>query len=257
MISKSQIKLINSLRIKKHRKELGLFIAEGEKLIGEIIHSSFKVDSIFATREWIKAYQPEIQELESKVISITESELKKISSLKTPNQVLAIVQMPEYGYERSDVVNQISIALDDIRDPGNLGSIIRIADWFGISHIFCSFNCVDVYNSKVIQSSMGSVCRIQLHSVALEELLKDFSNEEDFIVYGTFLEGENTFKSDLSQRGIIVLGNEASGISEVLFPYIHKRLYIPNYSRSGESIDSLNVSIAAAIVCSEFRRRLV
>jgi TrmH family RNA methyltransferase len=255
MISKSQIKLINSLRIKKYRKEHGLFIAEGDKLVRDIISSSFKVDSVFATGEWIKSNQTEIQNLENKVFTIAEAELKKISSLKTPNQVLAIVQMPKYGYEKSDVINNISLALDDIQDPGNLGSIIRIADWFGISDIFCSSNCVDAYNSKVIQSSMGSVCRVRLHCVALAGLLEDYDKEEDFKIFGTFLEGENIFESDLSKNGIIVLGNESSGISEELLPYIHKKLFIPNYSRTDERIDSLNVSMASAIICFEFRRR--
>lgn len=255
MISKSQIKLINSLRIKKYRKENELFVAEGDKLIKEVIHSSLKVDSIFATNGWTKSNQSEIQDFENKIFTITEAELKKISSLKTPNQVLAIVQMPRYTYDRSDLINNISLALDDIQDPGNLGSIIRIADWFGITDIFCSFNCVDLYNPKVIQSCMGSVCRVRLHYVVLVELLKSYSDDEDFKIYGTFLEGENIFESDLSRSGIIVLGNESSGISEELLPYVLKKLFIPCYSQRDKSVDSLNVSMATAIVCSEFRRR--
>ncbi len=257
MISKSQIKFINSLRIKKYRKEHGLFIAEGDKLVEEILHSSLKVNSLFAAESWIKSNQADIQDLEIKIFSIKEAELKKVSSLTTPNQILAIVHIPKYTYDRNDLINNISLALDDVQDPGNLGSIIRIADWFGISDIFCSYNCVDAFNPKVIQSSMGSVCRVRLHYVALGELLKSYSDDEDFKIYGTLLEGESIFESDLSDSGIIIFGNESSGISEELLPYIHRKLFVPHYSRSGESIDSLNVSMAAAIVCSEFRRRTV
>ncbi|MGM0530392.1 MAG: TrmH family RNA methyltransferase [Bacteroidota bacterium] len=256
MLSKNKIKFINSLKKKKSRTESGLFLAEGAKLVAEVLSSDFHVPLLFATPEWMNASKLKNQANIKEVIAITQEELNRISTQKNPNQVMAVVEQPHHKIIEEELTNNLSLILDSISDPGNLGTIIRIGDWFGIYNLICSHATVDVYNPKVIQSTMGSICRVKVHYRDLKEVLSKYHNISDFNIYGSFLRGENMYETELSNNGFIVMGNEAQGISKELMPYIDNKLYIPNYAGKAEySPESLNVSVATGIICSEFRRR--
>lgn len=249
MLSKNKIKLIRSLRILKFRRQLGLFIAEGPKIVGEVLNTHFIIDSIFATLEWFEE-NSELDLPEKREI-ISESELKKISNLKTPNEVVALVKIPMPA-QFPDISEHLVLVLDEIKDPGNLGTIIRTADWFGIDHIICSDSCVDVFNPKVVQSAMGSVTRVPVLYTDLIKYLQSLKTSTP--VYGMVLQGSNLFSSNLTKHGLIIIGSESHGISKSLFPFITNKLSIPNYADSN-SAESLNASIAAAITLAEFKRR--
>lgn len=257
MLSKNKIKFINSIKKKKYREIHQCFFAEGEKLVDELLNSEVQVTEIYATIEWIdknKQNLPANSDLEIDIIS--EEELKKISSLSTPNKVFAIANQPKYQYSIEEIQNELSLFLDNINDPGNLGTIIRIADWFGIKNIFCSNESVDKYNPKVVQASMGAIYRTKTHYVDSKEFLTTLNQIEDFNIYGTFLEGNNIYNEQLSKNGLIVMGSESHGISKNLIHSINKKLFIPNYPTDSSTSESLNISVATAIVCSEFRRRI-
>lgn len=242
MVTKHQIKLIKSLSQKKYRQQYGLFIVEGVKGIKEFLNSDFELESLYATDSIFEAPH-------DLLVEISYTELKKMSSLRNPNVALAVFKIP--------VINKIKeegliIALDDVRDPGNLGTIIRLCDWYGISDLVCSLNTVDCYNSKVVQATMGSLTRVNVTYLNLETYLKTKKSN----VFGTFMKGENIYTSQLPQNGVIVLGNEANGISENLFSKIDRQITIPQFG-TNQSTESLNVANAAAIVMSEFRRRFI
>lgn len=237
MISKNQIKLIQSLSRKKKRDELRLFVAEGEKLVRDLL-PSFECESLFTT---ISDY--------SQSEHISEQEMKKITHLSTPSTVLAVFKQKENSYDIDNVTQNLSIALDDIQDPGNLGTIIRLADWFGIRYVFCSQACADVYNSKTVKATMGALSRVNVIFVDLPAFLTKIPCS----VYGTFMDGDNIYTEKLSQKGIIVMGNEGQGISKEVENRIDKRLTIPSFGNNGS--ESLNVAMATGIICSEFRRR--
>jgi len=254
MLSKNKIKFINSLKKNKFRGNHQQFIAEGNKLVREFINSSFNINQIISTKKWldsITGYSCQLTE----IIEVKSSELNRISSLKTPNNVLAVIQIPDYQIIKDEIINTLSIILDDIQDPGNLGTIIRIANWFGIKNIICSKSSVDVYNPKVVQATMGAICRVHVHYQDLHTLLENYSGINNFPVFGTFPEGCNIYQHPLSTKGLIILGNESKGISKNILPFISEKLTIPPYLPGGETGESLNVSTATAIVCSEFRRR--
>lgn len=250
MLSKNKIKYIHSLELKKNRKKEGVFVAEGHKLVGDLL-PHFHCRLILATNTWLKEHH-DIQADE--IIEITPEELVKASLLKTPQEVLAIFEQPQYDYTTDVIKNSLCLALDDIQDPGNLGTIIRLADWFGIEHIFCSQGTVDVYNSKVIQATMGALARVKVHYCNLPDLI---SSLKDVPVYGTFLDGENIYNKPLSENGLIIMGNEGNGVSKEVSQLINNKLYIPNYPSGRTTSESLNVAIATAVVCAEFRRRLM
>ncbi|MBK5193354.1 MAG: RNA methyltransferase [Flavobacteriaceae bacterium] len=241
MVSKSQIKLITSLEQKKNRTKSGLFIVEGKKGIREILNSPFELDSLFTTGENFNAPP-------SKTHLINEEELKKISRLKTPQSALALFEIPK---ENTPVIKNLIVALDGIRDPGNLGTIIRLCDWFGIETLLCSNDTVDCYNPKVVQATMGSITRVAITYVDLELILK---NNIEQPVIGTFLKGENIYTTQLPKNGILILGNEANGISEEVEKTVSQKLNIPRFGKS-QSTESLNVATATAILLSEFRRQ--
>lgn len=254
MLSKNKIKFIQSLRLKKGREAENLFIAEGSKLVTDLLNSNFKIHSVFATGDWLDSQKiPQPTGLETNFVSADE--LKKISSLSTPNQVLAIVHIPEFVFHLSELQNNLTLVLDDISDPGNLGTIIRIADWFGISQVLCSNDSVDVFNPKVVQATMGAIIRVKIHYLDLESFFRENAANAQLPVYGTFLEGDNVFETSLNHSGFIIMGNEAHGIAGHLQKYITQKLYIPNYPLGQATCESLNVSAATAIVCAEFRRR--
>ena len=238
MVSKSQIKLITRLNQKKYRQQERLFIAEGLKTVNELINSSLKLHHVFTTRSFNF-------DAKSETI-VTEAELKKISLLSTPNQALAIFEIPE---SKPIQDNQLIIVLDDVRDPGNLGTIIRLCDWFGIQDLVCSASTVDCYNPKVIQATMGSITRVNVSYVNLETFLKN--NEMD--VFGAFMDGNNIYKTNLPNQGILVLGNEANGISPAIEACLDNKLSIPRFGDL-QTTESLNVATATAILLSEFKR---
>jgi RNA methyltransferase, TrmH family len=241
MVSKNQIKLITSLAQKKYRKQHQLFFAEGIKVIDELIKSDFVLDQLFHTREMFERISA------SKKTLITTDELKKISALTTPNDCLAVFKMK---IQKPIQEEGLILALDDIRDPGNMGTIIRLCDWFGINQIVCSEETVDLYNPKVVQSTMGSIARVSVNYVNLEDYLNTSSSE----IFGTFMEGENIYKTKLPSQGIIVLGNEANGISNAIKNKVTQKLSIPRFGDL-QLTESLNVATAAAIVLSEFKRK--
>ncbi|KAA6326537.1 23S rRNA (guanosine-2'-O-)-methyltransferase RlmB [termite gut metagenome] len=246
-ISKSNIKRIRLLEQKKHRKEEGVFLAEGPKLITDL-SGTFRCRFLAATAEWLQQ-NPHIPADEITEVSVEE--LSRCSLLTTPQQVLAIFEQPRYQLHSNIVRKSLSLALDDVQDPGNLGTIIRIADWFGIEHVFCSSGTVDIYNPKVVQATMGAIARVKVHYVLLPELIRSLGN---IPVYGTFLDGENIYTQSLSTNGVIVMGNEGKGIGKDTETFINRRLFIPSYPPERETSESLNVAVATAIVCAEFRR---
>ena len=246
MISKNQIKFIRSLELKKNRKRESLFVAEGPKVIEELLKLKTP-HTIIATKEWIDN-NPKI----SNVIEVSERELESASLLKTPQQVLALFAIETTEQDLNIDNNKLYLALDGIQDPGNLGTIIRIADWFGIDTIYCSNETVDVYNPKVIQATMGSIARVKVVYTDLCSLISNLSDEMP--VYGTFLDGSDIYKNELTPNGIIVMGNEGKGITKELKSLITNKLLIPSFS-IGDTAESLNVAIATAITCSEFKRR--
>ena len=247
MISKNKIKYIRSLELKKNRNKEGKFVAEGFKVVDDLLALQ-PADLIVATQEWLHGKHLADQ---TEVIEVTEEELKKVSFLQHPQQVLAVFGQAISG-DYSINTNELSLALDGVQDPGNLGTIIRIADWFGITHIYCSQDTADVYNPKVVQATMGSIARVKVEYGNLLALVE--SLPADVPVYGTLLDGDNIYQQQLENRGLIVMGNEGKGISPALAKKVNHRLLIPNFPEGRATADSLNVAIATAITCSEFRR---
>ena len=240
MLSKNQIKLITSLQQKKQRIAHQLFFAEGIKVIQELVESKYELIHLFTT-------QNDFQEVSNdKKISITESELKKITALATPNTCLAVFKIPN---EKMILETGLILALDAIRDPGNLGTILRLCDWFGIDQLICSKETVDIYNPKVVQATMGSIARVNVSYIDLES----FISQTQLPVFGTFMDGTNIYKTELPQKGIIIMGNEANGISPQIEKLVKNRLTIPRFGTL-QKTESLNVATASAIVLSEFRR---
>ena len=254
MISKNKIKYIRSLELKKNRNKEGVFVAEGHKVVDDLLALQPAL-LIVATAEWIKGKQ---LGAETEVIEVTDEELKKVSFLQHPQQVLAVFRQDQataidsFGFSGIDTT-ELSLALDGVQDPGNLGTIIRIADWFGITHIYCSQDTADVYNPKVVQATMGSIARVKVEYGNLLGLVESLS--ADVPVYGTLLDGENIYQQPLENRGLIVMGNEGKGISSALAQKVNRRLLIPNFPEGRPTADSLNVAIATAITCAEFRRQ--
>ena len=255
MISKNKIKLIRSLSIKKYRLQYRLLVAEGDKVVLDFIRApAWKVEYLFAKNEWIKKLSEEEQNTVGQISPVSYEELKKISFLKTPHNVLALIRLPEDVSPAHLLPGTLSLALDNIQDPGNLGTIVRIADWFGIRNIFCSKGSVDVFSPKVIQASMGSIINTRVYYTDLLKLIQDTLNQ-DLPVYGTFLEGSSVFDSHLSSGGLIIFGNESKGISPSLAEQIDNKITIPSFPPEASTLNSLNLSAATAIICAEFRRQ--
>ncbi|WP_423129036.1 TrmH family RNA methyltransferase [Gaoshiqia sp. Z1-71] len=254
MLSKNKIKFILSLARKKNRDAEQVFLAEGNKLVTEAIGSGFTIELLCGTADFLK--ENKIDRLcANEVLEVSAEEIKKASLLQSPQDALAVVRMPGYGFSPDLIAGEFSLALDSIQDPGNMGTIMRIADWFGIKHILCSESTVDCYNPKVIQSGMGAIFRVQAHYLELPQTLARAARS-GLPVYGTFLDGENIYDHPLSQNGILVMGNEGNGISAEVAKTISAGIHIPSYPPNGQSSESLNVAVAAAICCAEFRRRL-
>ena len=270
MISKNQQKYISSLELKKNRKKDNVFVAEGFKIVEELLHAGYTPKMIVGCEEWMN--RPSKSPLKGDfstgqpspfkgergegplLITVTEEELRKTSFLQHPQQVLGVFEIPDNN-TLPDVKwfrEHLCIALDGVQDPGNLGTIIRIADWFGIDTIICSHTTADAYAPKVVQATMGSISRVKVIYTDLEDFLKGL--DEDIPVYGTLLDGDNIYSSQLSSNGIIVMGNEGNGISPAIRELVNHRLLIPSYPPERDTAESLNVAIATAITVAEFRR---
>jgi TrmH family RNA methyltransferase len=238
MLSKSQIKLISSLKQKKYRQQHQLFVVEGVKTIKELLASSIGLHTLYTIESFNIDAKNEVL--------ISDSELKRISFLTTPNKALAIFKIPQPNKIES---NGLIVALDSLRDPGNLGTIIRLCDWFGIKDLVCSKETVDCFNPKVIQATMGSITRVNISYMDLVPFLKS----QKYSVYGAFMDGENVYRNNLPERGVLVMGNEANGISKDIETVIHEKISIPRFGDL-KATESLNVATATAILLSEFRR---
>lgn len=279
MLSKNKQKLLRLLAAKKHRDEMGLFIAEGPKVVADLL-PAFACHLLFATRDWLERNAQQISSgviTADEIIELTQSELEQASLLKTPRDVLAVFRRPEFSAVQGAPVakagdasslqdaasfpqnllelplRELVLALDGVQDPGNLGTIIRIADWFGITHIFCSRDTADAYAPKTVQATMGAIGRVSVHYVSLTDFFKACG--ADVPVYGTFLDGENLYSQELTSHGIVVMGNEGNGISDDVAQAVNRRLFIPSFPPERPTSESLNVAIATAITCAEFRRR--
>lgn len=250
-LSLNKKKQIQLLQQKKQRDEQHRFLAEGVKLVTDLIAAGIKPCYILGYADVIDKYN-----LRSKCIDTqecSEQEMKSVTSLRTPSPLLAIFEKPQLSTEIN--YSELMLVLDEIQDPGNMGTIIRVADWFGIKQIICSNTCADVFSPKVIQSTMGAVARVNVFETDLDEFFSRNMREWHLPVYGTFLEGTNIYNTKLEQKGFIIMGNEGKGISEKLKKYVSNKLFIPNYPIGEPTSESLNVATATAVVCSEFRRR--
>lgn len=249
-LSKNKIKYIQSLKDKKRRMEYGTFVAEGKKIVSDLLVSC-QCQFIAVLPEMLNEFAY-LNDRGIEIITASEEELKKASFLKTAPPVIGVFYQPKNDFSVVDLKNNIHLVLDGIQDPGNMGTIVRIADWFGIENIFCSPDTVDIYLPKTVQSTMGAIARVKVHYIDLNIFLK---NNSDLPIYGTFLDGEDIYKTNLSENGLIVMGNEGSGIRSYVEKWVNRRLFIPNYPALRTTSESLNVAAATAIVCSEFRRR--
>ena len=250
MITRARIKWIKSLEMRKYRLLHNAFVAEGPKLVGELLPYSTPL-YLAATKDWLDANRHLIKAVKE-VDEVNQQELERISLLRTPQSVLAVMLIPNQDSAIIPHTSDLCLALDGVQDPGNLGTILRIADWFDIHQILCNEGTADVYNPKCVQSCMGALARVKVHYCDLPQVLK----ETEMPIYGTFLDGTDIYKEELSPNGIIVMGNEGNGISEEVGKLVNHRLYVPNFPNGSTTTESLNVAVATGIVCAEFIRRI-
>lgn len=253
MVSKNTIKLIKSLSLKKNRLKENLFLVEGDKNVSEVLGSGFEVEKLIATNKFLVKYNPLIKNAKL-VTEATQQEINQASLLTNPQNSIAICSLPNTKKLNELIEPGLWIYLDDIQDPGNLGTIIRNCDWFGINHLFCSPQTADLYNPKVIQASMGSFCRVHVYYTPFEPLIKLVSKLE-MPIFGAFLDGMNIYQQEFPSKALLVMGNEGNGISPEIEMGIEQRIKIPEFNPNPASAESLNVSVAMAIICSEFKRQ--
>lgn len=254
MISNNKIKHILSLQKKKSRDESQQYVIEGDKLVKEYLMAGIRFLYLAARPEFLASLLPEEKALIDEINPAGHDDLKRISTLKTPHNAVAIVPIPDYATDMDEILEDLCAALDFIQDPGNLGTIIRAAAWFGIKNIVCSVNCVDVYNPKVIQATMGAILNVRIHYTDLDSFLS-LAAKSNLPVFGALLDGDPIYSHKLAYKGIILLGNESKGISADLLRYVTHKIRIPGFYSSKFGIDSLNVSMAASVIFSEFARR--
>ncbi|MGC9331167.1 MAG: TrmH family RNA methyltransferase [Bacteroidales bacterium] len=254
MLTHAKIKQFQSLQQKKYRLIYKQYLIQGEKIVNEALRTGNQPDYLLANEQTLKTH-PEWESHRGFELA-NEKQLSRISSLKTPPNVIAVMPYDEPYLDVNTLINSLSIGLECIRDPGNLGTIIRIADWFGIKDVLCSEDTVDVTNPKVVQASMGSLFRVRVHYVDLALQIQTIrASTDNYTVYGTFMDGDSVYDKKLKNKGLLLMGNEGQGISQALEPLCDEKICIPGYMREGAGIDSLNISVAAGIFCSEFRRR--
>lgn len=251
-LSKKEIQLIRSMDLKKNRTLHGLFLAEGPKLVGELM-GHFPCTLLAGTEAWLATQPEQFLHRAQEVRCVTHEELNRASLLKAPQQVLGLFRQRQEPVPAEKPLHALCLALDDVQDPGNLGTIIRVADWFGIEHVFCSPGTADLYNPKVVQATMGALTRVHVHYTPLPDLIRPLSGKTP--LYATLLDGENIYGQPISQRGLLIMGNEGKGISDEVRHLVSHKLYIPNYPSGRTTSESLNVAVATAIVCAEFRRQ--
>lgn len=255
MLSINKKKLVLGLGRKKQRLAQGLFLAEGLKLVRDLIEGGVQPLFVFKTDDLSFSVDDQSVFYGVEIVEGTHEEMKQVSQLATPSSVLAVFRMTDVRFDLNQVPSDLVLVLDDIQDPGNMGTIIRVADWFGIRQIICSNSCVDAFNPKVVQATMGALARVAVCETDLEAYLLRNQSKWHLPVYGTFLEGKNIYSEPLSQTGFVVMGNEGKGISAAISRFVTHKLLIPSYPVGASTSESLNVSTATAIVCSEFRRR--
>ena len=254
MIGKNTIKLIKSLALKKYRTKEKLFLVEGDKLVSEVINSQLIISQLLVTLQFSENYEIDLKNIEN-ILEVDSATLKKASLLQNPQNSIAICRLPKKRELPPKLNNSLSVFLDGIQDPGNLGTIIRICDWFGINSIFASPDTVDLYNPKVIQASMGSFNRIAFYECSFNTIHK-IAKESSTPIFGAFMDGANIYTETLPQNTLLVMGNEGKGIRKDVEELIDRRISIPNLSTNASKAESLNVSVATAIICSEFKRAL-
>jgi RNA methyltransferase, TrmH family len=254
MISKNKAKFIISLQKKRIRDKEGLFVIEGDKLVKEFLAAKIPVKTLIANPGFLSEIPADLRQFVNEIYDVSNQELKLISTLKTPHNALAVVPVPVREMNVPDIINQLCVALDFVQDPGNLGTIIRAAAWFGIKNIVCSTDCADVYNPKVIQASMGALLHVNVFYSDLKKFFITATNNK-IQIFGTMLEGESIYNHKLDNKGIILFGNESKGISDELIPFVTEKIMIPRFNRAKKGIDSLNVGMAASVVFSEFLRK--
>jgi TrmH family RNA methyltransferase len=256
MLSKNKKKFILSLHQKKYRQQLQLFLAEGHKLNTDLLQANLPCKELLTTEHWLHANAPIYQSHQLEINTLKEQEIKTISLLKSPPSVIGIYAIPSHRLDLNQLKTTLTLALDEVQDPGNLGTILRIADWFGIRHIICSPNSADAYNPKVIQATMGAIARVAVHYIHLPDFITNYKSTTQNKVYGTSMTGTNIYQSTLSKAGLIVMGNEGKGISADVESLVSKQLHIPHHPTQTPASESLNVSMATAVICSEFHRQL-
>lgn len=252
MLSKHVTKVVQNLEKKKFREKYNLFKIEGEKLVKELIRSKLNVHTVLAYPSWLEA-NPYIEERE-RCTEISPEEMKQISNFQSLPEVIALAEIPKLTYQEAEIRESLSLVLNGIQDPGNLGTILRVADWFGIKNIFCDDDTASAYNPKCVQASMGAIFRVNVFYADLTEIIKKFSSET-FHCYGTFLDGENLYRKELDKKGFIIMGNEGKGISPEIGQFADTRITIPSFATGGDSTESLNVGVATGIILSEFCRK--
>ena len=253
MVSKNTIKLIKSLALKKNRIKQNLFLVEGDKNVSEVLVSQFSVENLLGTGTFLEANSSLLNKVKL-VTEVTKLEIEEASLLKNPQNSIAICKLPKTEDFPEKIESDLCIYLDDIQDPGNLGTIIRICDWFGINQLFCSPKTADFFNPKVIQASMGSFCRVETW-YTLFEPVASHARKSGIPILGAFLDGKNIYEQKLPKQALLVLGNEGNGISSAIENKVEQKIRIPEFNHNQASAESLNVSVAAAIICSEFKRQ--
>lgn len=245
-MTKAEIQFVRSLADKRTRDAEHLFVAEGFKLVDEIRHSELRIRNIYTTRDDISGRD---------VVRIEKREMERISQLNTASDILAVVEQPRYKLALDSLKGELTLALDGVQNPGNMGTIIRLADWFGVENIICSRECADLYNPKVVQATMGALLRVKVHYVDNLSALLNEARTEGLAIYGTLLDGNNIYHEKLTSEGIIVMGNEGRGLSEECRNTLSHKLFIPPYPTDAPTSESLNVAMATGIILAEFRRK--
>jgi RNA methyltransferase, TrmH family len=253
MIGKNTIKLIKSLSDKKNRLKENLFVVEGDKIISEVLGSTIEINRLFCTRGFLEKQSFNSSQL-SFITEVSQDEINKASLLKNPQNCIAICRLPSPAKLPEEMTDRLTLFLDDVQDPGNMGTIIRICDWFGINRIFCSPGCADLFNPKVIQASMGSFCRVEVISSEFLNVAS-LAKSNNIKICGAFLDGENIYNADLCQKTLLVMGNEGNGINRKIADNVDWKVSIPRFSDKSEGAESLNVSVATAVLCAEFQRQ--
>ena len=253
MISKNTIKLIKSLATKKIRAKEKLFLVEGDKIVAEVIESQFQVEKLYATNTFLVNNKSKI--INAKIVAeVSREDIYQASLMQNPQNSIALCTLPVEKKLPERIDSDLSIYLDEIQDPGNLGTIIRICDWFGIEQLYCSPKTADLFNPKVIQASMGSFCRVEVCYTPFEPVVV-LAGKMGIPIFGAFLHGENIYEQKLPSRALLVMGNEGNGISAEIENKTERKIKIPEFTKNSKSAESLNVSVATAIICSEFKRQ--